>query len=426
MDIGPGKSAIIWAIKTNRILRLILDRKLKKENENLNMQTVKLPFFTLLLLISFASVNAVLFTPALPTIAYFFGISEVTSQQTITWFLVGYALGQLLYGPIANRFGRKPALYVGIGLQILSSLLCVLAGIIHEYWLLVLARFLLALGSGVGLKMTFTLVNECYEPKVASQKVSYLMLAFAITPGLGVALGGILNTYYGWTSCFYAGAIYGIFLLFLVTRLPETQKVLNFDALKMKYLLHGYGRQFKNTQLIAGGLLMGSATCFVYVFASVAPFIAINISGMNSAEYGIANILPPIGLIFGSLVGARLSKKYPLESIIRAGILIASAGMILMCILMLMHISILFSLFLPMIIIYFGLCFILANASTIAMNHVSDKAYGSAVMNFINMGLATLVVLSLSLFPMKPLLLPIIYFGLCIAMMGLLELASKK
>jgi DHA1 family bicyclomycin/chloramphenicol resistance-like MFS transporter len=137
------------------------------------MQT-KLPFFTLLLLISFASVNAVLFTPALPNIAQFFGINEDVAQQTMTWFLVGYAFGQLLYGPLANRFGRKPALYMGISLQMYSSLLCVLAGYTHTFWLLAIGRFLLALGSGVGLKMTFTLVNECYEPKIASQKISYL------------------------------------------------------------------------------------------------------------------------------------------------------------------------------------------------------------------------------------------------------------
>lgn len=301
-----------------------------------------------------------------------------------------------------------------------------LAGIIHEYWLLVIARFMLALGSGVGLKMTFTLVNECYEPKIASQKVSYLMLAFAITPGLGVALGGILNTYYGWTSCFYAGAIYGLALLFFVTRLPETQKTLNLNALKIKHLLHEYGSQFKNIQLLTGGLLMGSSTCFVYVFAAVAPFVAINIFGMNSAEYGMANILPPIGLILGSLVGARLSKKYSLESIIRAGILIAGGGTVLMLTAMWIHLSILFSLFLPMIIIYFGLCFILANASTIAMSHVTDKAHGSAVMNFINMGLATLAVLSLGLFPMKTLLLPAVYLVLCIMMMGAFKLVSKE
>ena len=226
-------------------------------------------FFTLLLMISFASVNAVLFTPALPDIANFFSISTEAAQQTITWFLVGYTLGQLVYGPLANRFGRKPAIYMGISLQILSSFICVFSGLIHEYSLLVLGRFLLALGSGVGLKMTFTLVNECYAPKIASQKVSYLMLAFAITPGLGVALGGILTERWGWMSCFYAGAIYGVILLLLATRLPETLATLNLNALKIKHLLHDYYIQFKNSQLVAGGLLMGGVTCFVYVFAAL-------------------------------------------------------------------------------------------------------------------------------------------------------------
>ncbi len=374
----------------------------------------KLPFITLLLLISFASVNAVLFTPALPDIVNFFKITDAAAQQTITWFLIGYAFGQLVYGPIANRFGRKPALYIGVSLQIFSSLLCVFSGYIHEYSLLVLGRFLLALGSGVGLKMTFTLVNECYEPKIASKKISYLMLAFAITPGLGVALGGILNTHYGWMSCFYACAIYGFILLLMLAQLSETQKILDYNALKLSHLLHGYSVQFKNIPLIAGGLIMGGSTCFIYIFAALAPFIAINLFGMSSAEYGFANLLPPIGLIIGSLISPRLVNRYSLKSLIRAGILIAGTGILLMIILMLMHMSVIIFLFTPIIIIYFGLSFIIANASSIAMSHTDDKAHGSAVMNFINMGTATIAVLSLGFFNTTPFILPITYAIICI------------
>lgn len=387
----------------------------KDEKRDLSMQT-KLPFFTLALLISFASVNAVLFTPALPSISYFFGITEDTAQQTITWFLVGYALGQLLYGPMANRFGRKPALLIGISLQIVSSLFCVFSGVIHGYWLLIIARFMLALGSGVGLKMTFTLVSECYEPKIASQKISYLLLAFAITPGLGVALGGFLNTYWGWMSCFYASAIYGLILFFLVMWLPETQKTLNLNALKFNQLLQDYKLQFKNSRLVIAGLLMGACTCFIYVFATLAPFIAINLYGMGSEVYGAANCIPPIGLILGSLVSANLAKNYSFEVIIRLGIGITSAGSVLMFIAMWMDFKSLVSMFLSMIVIYFGLCFILANASVIAMSGISDKAHGASVMSFINVGLATLVVFSLALFPIKALLLPLVYLILSIAM----------
>ncbi len=101
---------------------------------------VKLPMITLLLMISFATFNAVLFTLALPNITLYFSISNNIAQLTITWFLLGYAIGQLLYGPLANRYGRKSALYAG-GRYTNCYFLCILAGLIHSFFLLVLARF---------------------------------------------------------------------------------------------------------------------------------------------------------------------------------------------------------------------------------------------------------------------------------------------
>lgn len=382
------------------------------------MQIERFPFITFLFMISFGSVNAVLFTPALPAISTYFSISENIAQHTITWFLAGYAIGQLLYGPLASRFGRKPALYIGISIQIVSSFICVLSGIIHEYSLLILGRFLLAIGSGVGLKMTFTLVNEWYEPKKASQKISYLMLAFAVTPGIAVAVGGILNEHLGWMSCFYAGIIYGLLLLSLSLKLPETIKNKNLHALNLSHIIHEYAAQFKNIKLIAGALLMGACGSFVYLFAAATPFIAINMFGMNSTEYGFANMLPPVGLVAGSLISAQLIKKYSLSSIIFSGVIISCISTVLMMVAMLLHLSVWFSLFIPMIFIYLGLCFILANASALALSNTGDKAHGSATLNFINIGLTTLSVLSLGFFQMKLLLLPSIYMALCFVMIG--------
>jgi MFS transporter, DHA1 family, multidrug resistance protein len=385
-----------------------------------------LSFLTLLLMISFASVNAVLFTPALPAIASFFAISDNTAQLTMTWFLVGYAIGQLLYGPVSNRFGRKPALYAGIILQILSSLLCVFSGLIHSYFILVLGRLILALGSGVGLKMTFTLINETHDPISANQKLSYLMIAFAITPGLGVMIGGFLSTHFSWTSTFYAGAVYGVILLLLVTRLPETKKHLDFDALKLNHLVSGYLVQFKSFQLVTGGLLMGSATCFVYLFASIAPFIAINFMHMNVSTYGTANLLPPVGFILGSLISAQFAQKYKPTVSISLGILITLIGSTMMLIFLLIKLPAILALFIPIMICYFGLSFVFANASIIAMNNVLDKAHGSAVMNFINMGLVAVTILNVGIFPINYFLLPIIYIVICLFMIALSKFAFSK
>jgi DHA1 family bicyclomycin/chloramphenicol resistance-like MFS transporter len=374
--------------------------------------TKKPSFLALILMISFAAVNALLFTPALPNIANFFHVSNEVAQYTFVWFLAAYALGQLIYGPLSNRFGRKPTLYAGVILQIVSSLLCVLAGYLHMYGLLVLGRFLIALGSGVGLKMSFTLVSESYEPKIANQKMSYMMIAFAIAPGVVVALGGYLNQYFGWMSCFYAGAIYGFLLLLLFTRLPETQTKLDYDALKFPHLIQEYKNQFTNKELVCGGLLMGSVSSFFYLFSAVSPFVAINLYGMSSSQFGIANILPPLSLMVGLLYSAKMAVSRSFEELIKKGIIIASIGALLMLIAILIHVPIWMALFLPMVIIYFGMSLVISNGSGIAMKSVTDKAHGAAVMSFINIGFATLIVLIPSFIPISALLLPVIFLVL--------------
>lgn len=385
-----------------------------------------LPMFTLLLMISFASVNAVMFTPALPDIATFFAISHDSAQLTISWFLIGYASGQLLYGPLANRFGRKPAIYGGICLQIISSFICAFSGKIHWYPLLVIGRMMLALGAGVGLKMTFTLVNECYKPKEASKKISYLILAFAVTPGLSAALGGVLNESFGWESCFYAGAIYGVLLLALCSRLPETLSKPDHHALKWDHLMASYGAQFKNRNLVAGALMMGTSTAFVYTFAAIAPFVAINILSMGSAEYGGANILPSIGLGIGTLFSAKLSERFDSDFMIKVGISIATIGVLVMLLASWLHGNAIHSIFIPMMIIYFGLSAILSHASSLAMSTVEDKSHGAAVMSFINMGLGTVIVLCLGFLPVSTMLMPALFLIYCGGMFTFYQFAEMK
>lgn len=376
-------------------------------------------FLTLLMMISFAVVNAVLITPALPAIAQAFNISANAAQELMVGYLLGYALGQLLYGPLANRYGRKPTLQAGIILQIASSLICIFAGVFHQFLVLVAARVALALGAGVGLKMAFTLVNEYYPAKEVSQKISYLMIAFAIAPGLAMAAGGFLNERYGWLSCFYAGAGYGLLLFLCTIQLPETKSTLDKDALKIKHLLSIYSDQFKNTRLLCGGLLMGLMTGFVYVFTALAPFIAINLLGMDSQDYGAANILPSIGYVIFAIATARLSKVYRLQSLIYVGIGITVVGVLIMLLTLFLHWPALISLFIPITIIYFGEVLVYPNTSALAMATVTDTAHASAVMSFLTIALPLIAVLSLSLFLVHIYLLPTVFAILSAMMIGL-------
>ncbi len=377
------------------------------------MSTQQPQFLTLLLLVSFGSVGATLFTPGLPMIAHYFQVNMASAQLTITLFLIGYAVGQLLYGPLTNRFGRKPTLYYAIGLEIISALLCSFAAPLHSFDLLVVARLLMALGASVGLKMTFTIIADSYPQDQATHIISRLLLAFAITPGLGITIGGYLVELLNWQSCFYFLALYGVLLLFLCMRLPETSKKLDHTALYLSSLIKNYYLQIKNSQLVLCAVMVGCASTFIYLFAALAPFIAMNLLQMDPAHYGLFNLLPPLGMIAGSFLAAHLARSVlPLKAII-VGIIISCLGALLMLGAFLVHWINPYTLFLPMAVSYVGLSVIFANASGLATSQATDKSNASAMMNFLNMGFCVVCVLLAGLMTKHAaIIMPIIYCGL--------------
>ena len=115
---------------------------------------------TLIIMSSFASMGAVIFAPALPEIAQYFNISQGHSQLIITLFLLGYAVGQLVYGPLANRFGRKTAFYIGIFVATIGSLISIISEPLHSFKFLIFGRMLEAFGSSAGLVISFTIISD--------------------------------------------------------------------------------------------------------------------------------------------------------------------------------------------------------------------------------------------------------------------------
>ena len=141
----------------------------------------------LLFLASFASVCAVLYTPALPDLAKFLDISNSEVQKSLSIFLVGYAFGNLIWGPVANRYGRKGATFIGIVLAIFGSFMTLAIKLYPYAWLLNTGRLITALGASVGIKIAFTYISDLYPKEESAGKIAYLMLSFAIAPGLAVA-----------------------------------------------------------------------------------------------------------------------------------------------------------------------------------------------------------------------------------------------
>lgn len=362
---------------------------------SLTSQKSEPSLFILLLLVSFASVSAMLFTPALPEIAQKFAISSNTAQFTMTIFLIGYSVGSLPYGPMAKRFGRKPTLYFGIVLAILGSLLIISVEYLEFFWLFLVGRLLSALGSSVGMKIVFTMIGDVYSQENATKKIAIAGLSFAVAPGIAIALGGMLTKNFGWVSCFYFLILYSLFLFFLATFLPETAPSLDKDALNARNVVQGYMKKCKNHKLITASVLMGCVTGIIYLFSASAPFIGIDVIGLSPEVFGLWNFLPSFGLFLGLILSHRMAGKAQVKKTILIGLWTVIFFSILMFLLFIGKAVNVFSLFFLMVPIYIGEALVFSNVSALAMSHAQDKANASAVMNFINIGLSV-IILSLS------------------------------
>lgn len=363
----------------------------------------------LMLLISFGSIGAVCYTPGMPEITAFFRVNNSNAQLTVTLYLVGYAIGQLFYGPLAHSLGSNKTIIIGAMIEIMGAFLCAISGPLHSFNLLIIARVIMALGAASGLKMTFTLAANLYSKEETARVMGLLTLAFAVTPGIGVLIGGILVNYFGWTSTFYLMVVYGLAIILLSFCLPELYTKEDRHPLRLGLLMVNYAKQFTNIQIIAGGLLVGLGSCVVYVFAAFSPFIAMETMGLSPDSYGIYNFIPSFGILIGALTSNYYSKFWQPEKSLRFGLIISGLGTVSLFLTLLLWSSPL-GLFMPMTIIYGGLSFIFGNSAALALHNVPDKSNGSAVMSFINMGSACVLVLTLGKVHLShAIALPIIY-----------------
>ncbi len=376
------------------------------------LSTKKPLLLTLIVLISYGSIGTALFTPAIPAVMDRFQVSAGVSQLTIMLFLLGYSIGQLMYSPVAKRFGRKPALYLGIIISLVGNILCMISGPTDNLTLLLVARFITALGSSVGLSLTFMIISDYYHESHARKVTAYTMLAFAVIPGVGIAIGGFLVAYLGWLSCFYFLFVYGVFALFLVFRLEETSIEKESDAFKLKKVLKGYLRDFKNPMLSLYSIMIGTTTAFIYAFAATAPVIGIRMMRLSADVYGIYNLIPSAGYFLGNFLAARLSSHSKIKTVLKLGITIMGIGILIFSILMLGGWRTPLTLFLPTFLIYFGSPLFYSNAAVLATFRVPDKPNASSIMSFINIGCAVLGLVIIEALHSDPMItLPLLFIA---------------
>lgn len=330
-------------------------------------------------------------TPALPIIEKSFLLKPGEVEWIVSTFLIGYVLGQLIYGPLANRYGRLKSLKFGLNINLLGLCICIFAAIYgHFIWLLI-GRFITGLGSAAGLTCTLILINEWLPEVKRKAAMAYSVLSFALGVGFAVLIGGLITQYIHWNGCFVFLFLQGLVLRIGVCVFEETlQTPMYFNIHK---LLNDYRQAMSSMQLMVFSAVWGTCSAMGYCFAAAGPQIAHSYLQLSAAEYGYWNMLNLLGMVLGGLSARILLQNLPTIYVIRCGYtgcLLALLSLSMM--LIIKHYSTLWF-FASSCTLYWFSAYLFAGGSYVASAAIKDKASASSMMSFVNMGIATLGVI---------------------------------
>jgi DHA1 family bicyclomycin/chloramphenicol resistance-like MFS transporter len=344
----------------------------------------------LTILVALGPISTDLYLPSLPSLMSYFSASEADVQLTLSIFLAGLAASQLIYGPLSDRFGRKPVLLAGLVVYLAASIACMLAPSIE---FLIAARFLQALGACVGPVLCRAVVRDVYGREGAARVLSYLAAAMAIAPLLGPILGGYLQAWFGWRANFAALVIYGAGgLVGAAAMLPETHHDRNPLATRPSNILETY-------MMLAGqrryvGYVLSSAFGYsgIFSFISGSSFVLMGMMKLEPHAYGYCFAAVVAGYIAGATLAGRLARKVTLHHMIAAGGAIALVGGILLILLALAGEDTVMAIVIPTMIYLFGVGMVMANSMAGAIGPYPRAAgAASALLGFTQMSTAALV-----------------------------------
>ena len=314
------------------------------------------------------------YLPAFPAMAQAFATDEKHVQATLAAYFLGLSLGQLAYGPMADRFGRRKPLLFGVALFTLASLACAYAPNLDT---LILARFVQALGGCAGMVLSRAIVSDKCDPVASAKVFSQLMLVMGLAPILAPMLGGVLVNLAGWQSIFLALSLFSAACLLAVgLGLPESLPA-HMPRPPLSGALRQYLRLFADRVFIGHALTGGIAIAGMFAYIAGSPFVFIKLYGVPAEHYGWLFGTNAAGFILVAQINARLlAKRGPAFLLVRAVWLYLAAGLVLLGVAALRPTQ-LWPLLVPLFVCIASLGCIIPNAAACAMSGQGARA-GSA------------------------------------------------
>lgn len=316
-----------------------------------------------------------IFVPSIPGLMEEFSATSGTVQLTLTVYLSGLAVSQLVYGPLSDRFGRRPVLLAGLLLYIVASFLCGLAVSIET---LMAARFAQALGGASGMVLARAIVRDLHSREAAASVLGYITMAWVLVPMFAPALGGVMEEISTWRSSFYLLSGFCLAVLALATwGLPETNVRAGADSPEPARLASGMTSLARQPRFIGYTLVLGFSSAVFFTFIAGAPYIMVKVLGRAPLDYGLWFMLISIGYMIGNFLSGRYSQRLGIDLMITMGNMLAICGALLMLFIALFGTLTPLSLFGPMLIVTLGNGLTIPNATAAAIS-VLPQTVGTA------------------------------------------------
>ncbi len=276
---------------------------------------------TLILLTANSVLTLNMFVPSLAHMAEDFGVDYAVMSLAVGGYLLMTAVTQLLMGPLADRYGRRPVILSGLAIFTVASVICALTQDIVIF----LAARMMQSASATGMALSRAIIRDQFDDREAATKMATVAMIMAIAPMLGPSFGGLMDAFLGWRASFGFYAFSGV-ALFVLTYLDLGETHLKRSAT--------FGAQFREyPELFRSRRFWGYALCAAFsvstfhIFVSGAPLVVAAAFGMSPAELGVYIGTITLGFIIGSAISSRVSGRFQLSTMMIAGRLLAALGL---------------------------------------------------------------------------------------------------
>lgn len=335
-----------------------------------------------------------LFVPSLPAAADGLGTSSGDIQLSMSAVLLGFALGQLVYGPLSDRFGRRPLLSLGLGLYILASFLCARSVDLQD---LLLGRLLQGLGGAAGMVLARAIILDRWTGAEASRVLSWIAVITFMAPVCAPLVGGYLASLAHWPLVFWVQAAVGVLSLLGAFALLSRGRGPDRDASVVRSFL-AYGDVLRDREALLYMACMGCGHAGVMAFVANSAFVFVGHLGLEPYQYGFCFSIVMLGGVTGSYLNGRLVMGVGIDKLLSLGtVIVALAGLVAMLTNLL--VGGLWAVLVPSLCYTFGMAFIFSNAIAHVLSRFRDRAGAAAAVVGVNqflVGALSATVLSLN------------------------------